>query len=65
MTKKDEQIRLEILRFSHYEHFKAETELSKVLGADDPKRIRLAKATSEILGDIHKMQDKKKPKKKS
>jgi len=48
-------ISLEILNYSYWEHYSYAKDLSFVLPADHPKRIRIQKETDEILKQIHKL----------
>ncbi len=49
---------IEILQANYWEHFKFEKELSLILPLDHPKRLLIAKHSSEILSKIHKIQNK-------
>lgn len=46
-------IRLEILSYSYWEHFKFEKELAYVLPVSHAKRKRIRKETQKILSQIH------------
>lgn len=46
-------IRLEILNYNYWEHFKMEKDLALILPASHPKRILIREATEKILAEIH------------
>ena len=50
-------LRLEILQYNYWEHYKYEKDISMVLPIDHPKRILAREATSELLKQIHFMQN--------
>ncbi len=53
------EIRLEILEYNYWEHFKALKDVSLILPIDHPRRKMLDKATNEILKEIHKLKETK------
>jgi aminoglycoside phosphotransferase (APT) family kinase protein len=48
-------IRLEILQFSYFEHFKAAKDLAMVLPLGHPRRVEIEKSCAETLAEIHKI----------
>lgn len=58
-----DELRLEILSYSYWEHFKMEKDLAHVLPLDHPKRKKMHEHSTEILTEIHKMQKEEKKKK--
>lgn len=50
------ELKLEILQYNYWEHYKFEKDLAMVLPIDHPKRILLRKHTHEILTEIHALQ---------
>lgn len=55
-----DDLKLEILQYNYWEHFKFEKDLAMVLPLNHPKRTEARKHTSEILEQIHKLQSKNK-----
>ena len=56
------KIDLEILEWSHWEHFKAAHDLSRVLPLDHPKRKAIEKSMNELSEQIKKIKDENKEK---
>lgn len=51
-------IKLEILEYSYWEHFKYAKDLQLILPLGHKKRIRLQKDMDEILEQIHELKSK-------
>jgi len=47
------RIRLEILAYSYWEHFKFEKDMARVLPLDHPRRVELRKHSNELLAELH------------
>ncbi len=54
-----DRIKIEILEYSYWEHFKALKDVSLILSLDDPRRKELEKATNEILKELHELKSNK------
>ena len=54
MDTKDE-IRLEILRGSHMEHYKIAKDMSMFLNIDNPRRKKIEEEANKIVNEIHKI----------
>lgn len=54
----DDKIRLEILQYSYWEHYKLEKDLSFILPIDHPKRKLLSEHREEILSEINELKSK-------
>lgn len=52
------RIRLEILEYNYWEHFKQAKDLSLVLPIDHPKRQRLETEINRLLKEINEIKDK-------
>ena len=50
-----DEIEIEILEFSYWEHFKAQKEIALILPIDHPRRKKLEEATNEILKKLHEL----------
>lgn len=50
-------ISIEILEYSYWEHFKALKDISLTLSIDHPKRKNLEKSTSEILKKLNELKN--------
>lgn len=46
-------IKIEILQYSYWEHFKALKDVALILPIEHPKRKKLEDATNEILKQLH------------
>lgn len=49
------KIRLEILEFSYWEHFKAAKDIALILPIEHPKRKRLEKVINELIVEINEL----------
>ncbi len=59
MKKPERNIKLEILQYNHYEHFKAGKDLAFVLPIEHPKRQRIEQATNDLIEEINKIKKEK------
>lgn len=50
-------IALEILRYSHYEHYKALKDMAQVLPFDHPKRKKYEETINDILKKINELEN--------
>jgi len=50
-----DRIKIEILEYSYWEHFKALKDIALILPIEHPKRKKLEKATNEILRELHEL----------
>ena len=50
-----ENIKIEILEYSYWEHFKALKDIALILPIEHPKRKKLEKATNEILAELYEL----------
>jgi hypothetical protein len=50
-----DSIKIEILEYSYWEHFKALKDVALILPIEHPKRKKLEKATNEILKELHEL----------
>ncbi len=48
-------IKIEILEYSYWEHFKALKDIALILPLEHPKRKKLEKATNELLKELHEL----------
>ena len=55
MSKNDiaDILKLEIMQYNYWEHYKFEKDISMALPLDNPKRIMMRKATQDLLTEIH------------
>jgi len=54
------EIKIELLEYSYWEHFKALKDISLILPLDHPKRVKLEKTTNELLGKMHELKNAQK-----
>jgi hypothetical protein len=50
-----DSIKIEILEYSYWEHFKALKDVALILPIEHQKRKKLEKATNEILKELHEL----------
>lgn len=50
-----DRIKIEILEYSYWEHFKALKDVALILPIEHPKRKKLENATNEILKELHEL----------
>ncbi len=50
-----DKIKIEILEYNYWEHFKALKDASLILPLDHPKRKALERSTNEILKKLHEL----------
>jgi hypothetical protein len=55
-----ENIRLEILEYSYWEHFKMAKDIALVLPIDNPKRKKLEKEVNKMATEINEIKQKQK-----
>ena len=58
MKNNNDSIKLEILQYSYWEHYKFEKDISMVLPLEDPKRNHIRQHTQEILEKIKELKQK-------
>lgn len=57
-----EQLRLEILEYNYWEHFKYAKDLALILPLKHPKRVMLEKKLNEMVVEINQLKDRNKSK---
>lgn len=50
-----DKIKIEILEYSYWEHFKALKDIALILPIEHPKRIKIEIYTNNILKELHKL----------
>lgn len=50
-----DELKIEILEYSYWEHFKALKDIALILPIEHPKRKKLEKAINEILKELHEL----------
>lgn len=60
MSKLSEQLRLEILKGNHMEHFKIAKDYSQIMDINDPRRKRIEDSANELVDLIHNTKNVKK-----
>ena len=53
-----ENVQLDILNYSYWEHFKAEKDLALILPVEHKKRVKLRNHMDILLKQIHNITDK-------
>jgi hypothetical protein len=56
--RKMEEIRLEILEYSYWEHFKMAKDMAMILPIDHPRRKKVEKEMNELQKEIQKIKSK-------
>jgi hypothetical protein len=54
----EDALKLEILQYNYWEHFKFEKDISMVLPVNHPKRVNARRHSNELLEEIHKIKNK-------
>jgi len=55
--KKQTAIKIEILEYSYWEHFKAMKDISLILPLTHPKRVKIENALEDILCQLKKLKN--------
>lgn len=55
-----DNIKIQILEYNYWEHFKVLKDISLILPIEHEKRIQLEKSTNEIQKELHELKSRKK-----